>query len=165
MNLDGDGLRKSRLGLFQLRSIDLFIHLAATLSLPRSFGEIYGLLMATEGPLSLDDVVALLGISRGSASQGLRWLRDAGAIKSVYIQGIRKEHFTAEMELRRLAAGMLRERVEPHLESGHEWLRSLSEAAARSPNGFEAERVEKLRRWHSVVEKALPILKTLFAAI
>ena len=65
---------------FQLESVSLFISIFGVLSLPRSVGEIYGLLFSTQEPLSLDDVQNRLQLSRGSASEGLRWLRSLGAI-------------------------------------------------------------------------------------
>ncbi len=93
------------LSAFQVESVALFIHVFGALSLPRSIGEIYGLLFSTPEPLSLDDVQLRLQLSRGSASEGLRWLRSLGAVNQVYLAGIRKEHFTAETSLRKLASG------------------------------------------------------------
>ena len=54
------------------RIVDLFVDGVRVIGLPKSIGEIYGLLFVSRDPLSLDDLVARLGISKGSASQGLR---------------------------------------------------------------------------------------------
>ena len=91
------------MGEFQRRSISLFVNAASALSLPKSVGEIFGLYYSTEEPLSLNEVTAYLGISRGSASEGIRWLRGMGALKPVVRPGMRREHFTAETSLRKLA--------------------------------------------------------------
>ena len=48
---------------------------------PKSVGQIYGLLYASPEPLSFSDIVERLEISKGSASQGLQLLRSLGAIK------------------------------------------------------------------------------------
>jgi hypothetical protein len=48
---------------------------------PKSVGQIYGLLYASPEPLSFSDIVERLEISKGSASQGLQFLRSLGAIK------------------------------------------------------------------------------------
>ena len=53
------------------------------LGLPKSIGEIYGLLYVTQEALSLDDLVSRLGISKGSTSQGLKMLRKLGAVREV----------------------------------------------------------------------------------
>ena len=57
-------------------------------------------------------------ISKGSASQGLRALRQFGAVSSTFAPGDRKERFLAEIRLRKLVSGFLREQADPHLEKG-----------------------------------------------
>ena len=71
--------------------IELFVRMADVLNLPRSVGEIYGLLFVSSAPLCLDDCRIRLNISKGSTSQGLKILRSFGAIRTVYIPGDRKE--------------------------------------------------------------------------
>ena len=60
----------------------------------------------------------LLQISKGSASQGLRALRQLGAVSSTFEPGDRKERFVAEIRLRKLVSGFLREQADPHLDKG-----------------------------------------------
>ena len=148
---------------FQLESVALFIHVFGALSLPRSIGEIYGLLFSTQEPLSLDDVQARLQLSRGSASEGLRWLRSLGAVNQVYLAGIRKEHFTAETSLRKLASGYLRDRIDPHLENGPNRLSGFeSSIDPASPTAhFEKSRVGQIAGWYKFFAKALPLVKVL----
>ena len=70
--------------------VEFFVHLGRYLSLPRSVGEIYGLLFAKGEAMTLDELVRRLGISKGSASQGLRLLRGVGAVRVGYRPGDRK---------------------------------------------------------------------------
>ena len=148
---------------FQLESVALFIHVFGALSLPRSIGEIYGLLFSTPEPLSLDDVQTRLQLSRGSASEGLRWLRSLGAVNQVYLAGIRKEHFTAETSLRKLSSGYLRDRIDPHLENGPNRLSilesSIDPASPTAP--FEKSRVGQISGWYKFFAKVLPLIKAL----
>jgi hypothetical protein len=148
---------------FQLESVSLFIHVFGALSLPRSIGEIYGLLFSTQEPLSLDDVQARLQLSRGSACEGLRWLRSLGAVNQVYLAGVRKEHFTAETSLRKLASGYLRDSIDPHLENGPNRLSGLeSSIDPASPSApFEKSRVGQIAGWYKFFAKALPLIKAL----
>jgi DNA-binding transcriptional regulator GbsR (MarR family) len=151
-----------RLNPFQRESIALFINASVALSLPRSIGEIYGLLFSTEEPLSLDDVVERLQISKGSASEGLRWLKSLGAVNLVYVPGVRREHFTAETSLRKLASGYLRDRIDPHLENGQERLRALeSSIGGNGAADFQRGRLGQVRGWYQFISKVLPIVKTL----
>ena len=146
---------------FQRECVQLFVRAAQALSIPRSVGEIYGLLFGSREPLAMDDIIDRLNISKGSASQGLRWLRDMGAVRTIYVAGDRRDHFEAEVELRKLAFGYLRESVEPHLHRGVDHLERLDNAVASAPSGesrkFAEGRTKKLRRWHRFATQILPL--------
>jgi DNA-binding transcriptional regulator GbsR (MarR family) len=151
----------ARLSPFQRECIHLFVRAAQALSIPRSVGEIYGLLYSSREPMAMDDVIAALGISKGSASQGLRWLREVGAVRASYVVGDRRDHFVAETELRKLVFGILRESVEPHLQNGVEHLDrlagSLEELESAAERKFADSRIQKLRRWHRFGAQILPL--------
>ncbi len=95
--------------------ITIFVKMAQTLGAPRSLGEIYGLLFATVQPLSFQDIHDRLDLSKGSISQGLRFLRTVGAIQSVSVPDDRREYFEPVVELRALVGGFLKERINPQL--------------------------------------------------
>jgi DNA-binding transcriptional regulator GbsR (MarR family) len=151
------------LSAFQTETVALCVRAASVISMPRSFGEIYGLLLSTELPLSLDDIMDRLKMSRGSAFEGLRAMRDLGAVKPVYLPGVRKEHFTAETSLRKLATGFLRDRVQPHVENGLHHLDNLKASIdTSSPDRqFELNRLTQIQNWHKFLKKTLPIIKAL----
>ena len=168
MSSNGSGGARSEasrpaLNAFQLQTISFFVHAFAALSLPRSIGEIYGLLFSTEEPLSLDDIIERLRISKGSASEGLRWLRSLGAVNPVYLPGVRKEHFTAETSLRKLATGYLRDRINPHLENGPERLRHLQDSIVEGApeSSFQKSRSNQVAGWYKFMGKVLPVVKAL----
>src|SRR5881392_2903241 len=70
--------------------IDFFVQLSRLLGQPRSLAEIYGLLFISARPLSMDDLIERLQLSKGSASQGLKFLHSLGAIHMVYVPGDRR---------------------------------------------------------------------------
>ncbi len=144
---------------FQRESVALFSHAARAFALPKSVGQIYGLLYGSRLPLPLDEVIRRLEISKGSASQGLRWLRDLGAVRTETVGGDRRDHYVAEIELRRLATGFLRGTAEPHLDNGEGRLDRLERAKDDIPRGserdFASTRLEKLRRWHKFLRQIL----------
>ncbi len=153
------------LSRFQRESIAFFVNAATTLSIPRSLGEIYGLLFSTRNPLTLDDLVTRLRISRGSASEGTRWLRNVGAVNLVYVAGNRKDHYTAETSLRKLANSILRNQIEPHVDNGDSRIQSLEESVEASDpdRDFAAGRVTQIRNWYRYFSRALPVLRALAA--
>ena len=152
---------------FQKESVELFVGAFAVLSLPRSLGEIYGLLYSSEEPLAFDDLVTRLELSKGSVSEGLRLLRSLGAVTLVPVPDSRKDHFTAETSLRKLAGGYLRDRIEPYLRGGEARIESLRKVreADPSPSEFQQKRINQLLSWHRFFSKVLPVFKALAGKI
>ena len=162
--------------------IAVFVQLAQAMGMQRSLGEIYGLLYATPQPLAFQDIVDRLGLSKGSVSQGLRFLRTVGAIKPVVVAGDRREFFEPVLELRALVGGFLKERLNPELESWGVRAKSLkiddfarAEAGGRDvgqPEGRAARlsaaerkvlsgRIDKLKTWHKRANTVLPMVSKL----
>jgi DNA-binding transcriptional regulator GbsR (MarR family) len=160
-----DAFQPCRLGPLERQLVDIFVDGVKVLGMPRSIGEIYGLLFITPRPLSLDDLVEHLGISKGSASQGLRTLKGLGAVREAAVDGERRTYYEAATELKRLVGGFIREQVRPHLESGKEKIRRLSAAAlAEEDPGrreFLRDRVEQLDHWMKRGGRVLPVLQKL----
>lgn len=152
---------------FQRESVELFVGAFAVLSLPRSLGEIYGLIYSSEEPLAFDDLVNRLDLSKGSVSEGLRLLRSLGAVNVTPVPDSRKEHFTAETSLRKLAGGYLRDRIEPYLSGGEERINSLRKVrdTDTSRSEFQEKRINQLLSWHRFFSKVLPVFKALAGKI
>ena len=143
--------------------IDLFLNAANSFGLPKSYGQIYGLLFCRDEPLAMDEVIYLLQISKGSASQGLRALRQFGAVSSTFAPGDRKERFIAEIRLRKLVRGFLREQADPHLEKGLARLKQienlLGETNSVDSHARGNRRYEILSGWHRQMSRLLPWVK------
>jgi DNA-binding transcriptional regulator GbsR (MarR family) len=132
--------------------IQVFVGLAKLAGLPKSVGEIYGLLYMSKDPLSMDQIIKKLNISQGSASQGLKQLKSFKAVSSPYLPGERKEYYVAELELRKLVAGFVKEEVFPYLDNATQRLDELKEHLKENGGAkkeFLDQRISALRRWHS----------------
>lgn len=142
--------------------VRFFVNLAHALSLPRSIGELYGTLFCSAHALSFDDVVKASGVSKGSASHGLRFLTSIGALRMVHLQGDRRTYYEAETALRRLVDGFLRQTVEPHLRRGAEHLGQIADMLEEEPDNSQlqhlAERVQHLLRWNHKAAALMPWL-------
>ena len=123
---------------FELETIDLFIRSVQVLGLPRSIGEIYGFLFAQAQPQPMDVLIRRLNISVGSASQGLKFLKNIGAVKVTLHPGDRREFFTAQTELRKLVIGLIKERIQPHLDNGAARIELMLQSARKLPAGERA---------------------------
>ncbi len=145
----------------QAEAVDLFVGLVQVVGLPKSIGQIYGLLYISTAPLSLDEVSERLNISKGSASQGLKFLRTTGAVRVCDEYNSRRDLYEPETGLRALATGFLKEQIEPHLESGEGRLDRLKRLAANAPANERAhvlQRVKQLENWHRRAAGLLPLL-------
>ncbi len=141
--------------------IELFVRMADVLNLPRSVGEIYGLLFISPDPLCLDDCRIRLNISKGSTSQGLKILRSFGAIRTVYIPGDRKDYYVAETSLRKMASGFAGEQIRPHVESGKERIERIRELLDEQDGENREdllEKIELLENWQKRAGKTLPLI-------
>jgi DNA-binding transcriptional regulator GbsR (MarR family) len=149
----------------EMQVVQVFVDGVRVLGLPRSLGELYGLLFISPAPLALDDLVSRLGISKGSASQGLRALKDLGAVREIDVEGARRTYFEADIDLKRLVGGFIREQIRPHLESGQVKSSRLSSQAATevdpAKREFYDERLEKLQNWIRRGRRVLPVLQKL----
>jgi DNA-binding transcriptional regulator GbsR (MarR family) len=141
--------------------IEFFVHLGRHLSLPRSVGEIYGLLFATGGAHTLDDLVQRLQISKGSASQGLRVLREAGAVRVTFLPGDRKDYYEAELELTALVRRFLRDQVSAKMEEAGRRLEHLQSVVLDPENAAPAGldgRVGRLQSWQRKADRLAPLV-------
>ncbi len=155
------------LPLWQIGMIDIFVRAANLIGLPRSIGEIYGLLYASVRPLNFDEIADGLEISRGSVSQGLRLLRQLGAVKTFYIAGSRKDHYIPELSIEKLVRGFINDQVSPHLESGTSRLQQIEELLATEADTayrqHALQRLHTLQSWHRRATKLLPLVLTVLA--
>ncbi len=65
----------------------------------RTLAQIHALFLITEKPISTDDIMQYLKISRGNANMNIRTLIDWGLIYKYHKLGERKDFFTGEKDL------------------------------------------------------------------
>lgn len=82
----------------------------------KAMGQIHALLFISEEPLSTEDVMEELQISRGNANMNIRGLIDWGIVKKINRPGERKEYFTAGKDILELARQVSRERRRREIE-------------------------------------------------
>lgn len=157
-----------------------FADVVQVFGVPKSVGQIYGLLYGSPAPLSLSDIVERLDISKGSASQGLQLLRSLGAIHEAAakseiadsaaqlpLRASRVTSYVPELGLRRLIGGVLREQVAPLASTSDRRLKRLS-ALATATDGvasdFYLDRAEQLNTWRRRLKTVLPALSLLLGS-
>lgn len=102
----------------------------------KTMAQIHALLMVAPEPLSMEDVMEELHISRGNASMNLRALMDWGLIYKELKPGERREFFTAEKDLDEVAVKVAQERSRREIKPT---LKVLKEVSTANITGETAE--------------------------
>lgn len=156
-----NGVATAPLNAVEVEVIHLFVQLSRALGQPPSVAEIYGLLFISPRPLPQDEFIDRLNLSKGSASQGLRYLLDLGAVRTVYMAGDRRAHYEAVAELRNLAGRFLRQQVLPYFDGSGDRLDHIAVEARKLPEAerdFALARVKMLRSWQKNAKRVLPLV-------
>lgn len=150
-----------RLEPVEVEVIHLFVQFSRALGQPRSVAEIYGLLFISHKPLPMDDLIERLNLSKGSGSQGLKYLQDLGAVRTVYVAGERRTHYEAVAELRNLAGRFLRQQILTHFEDSKTRLERIADQVKNlsgEQRKFVTTRVKLLRSWEKNGRRMLPFV-------
>ena len=96
-----------------------FIHAWGTLGsswgINKTMAQIHALLLISPEPLSAEDIMEKLQVSRGNTNMNVRALIDWGLAHKVHITGERKEFFTSEKDVWEVAQQVARERQKREL--------------------------------------------------
>ncbi len=82
----------------------------------RTMAQIHALLLVSVNPLTQDDIMEELSISRGNVNMNIRDLIGWGLVDRVIISGERKEYFTAEKDIWKVATQIIKERKKRELD-------------------------------------------------
>ena len=153
---------------------DYFIETASRLSkgmgLSEIAGQIYALLYLSPEPISLNEMVEKLKISKASASVNIRALEGWGAARKVWVKGNRRDHYVADGDIwkivtsrlklgleRRVSEGnMAIEQVEKMLQNSQEKMNSNDKKVAR----VYMQRIKAVKQLTGRLENLLKFLPT-----
>lgn len=161
-----NGLSKTRRDMIEAGG-----RLCQLLGLPRSTGQIFGLLYLSPRPLSLADLGRLLGISKASASTGTRQLRVWGVIRQVWVPGERRDYFEAAADFGQLVRAGYLDHLKPRLLASQRRLEQMAasleqEHAQGTLDGEEydfcAKRVRELAQLQRRLLELAPLAEHLF---
>lgn len=120
----------------------------------KTMAQIHALLMIAPEPLSMEDVMEELQISRGNASMNLRALIDWGIVYKEFKQGERKEFFIAEKDLDELAVKIAQERSKREIKPALKVLKEVSSAVKENKTDDAKHFTEQTTKLYDFVLKA-----------
>ena len=124
----------------------------------RTMAQIHALLLVSPDNLSAEEVMEQLNISRGNANMNLRELMDWGLVQKVIVPGERREFFTAEKDIWKVARQIVKERKKRELDLMIPVLKELSEVEGdkrdRAVKTF-TDTIQNIRKFSEQADKTL----------
>lgn len=96
----------------------------------RTMAQIHALLLISPEPLTQDDIMESLAVSRGNVNMNIRELISWNLVERRTLPGERKDYFTAEKDIWKVATLIVKERKKRELEPMLKLLDQLSQVDA-----------------------------------
>ena len=142
-----------------------FIHswgvLGTQWGINRTMAQVHSLLLVASKPLSTDDIMDELSISRGNANMNIRELMDWGLVDKVIVPGDRKEYFSAEKDIWKVATRIMYQRKKRELDPMLKVLNQLIDIEGDKRNAEVkafTETVENIKKFAGQAEKTMDMM-------
>ncbi|CAM1372203.1 GbsR/MarR family transcriptional regulator [Tenacibaculum xiamenense] len=126
----------------KLKYIHTWGSLATSWGINKTMAQVHALLLSSTKPLSADEIMEILKISRGNVNMNVRALIDWGIVRKEIVVGERKEFFVADKDIWELFKQVTKERKRREVEPVLKVLEELKEGVEE--NSEEAEEFKKL---------------------
>jgi DNA-binding transcriptional regulator GbsR (MarR family) len=127
----------------------------------RTMAQLHALLLVSPDPMSAEEMMAELNISRGNVNMNIRELIDWGLVEKLHKPGDRKEYFVAEKDIWEVTKRVARERKKRELEPVLRVLEQVSavEGDKKDPNvkAFK-DRIAGIKRMAQNADKTIDIM-------
>jgi len=114
--------------------------------------QLYAILYLSARPLSLDDMVERLKISKGSASVNIRALERYGVVRQVWVKGSRKDYYEAEADISKVIIERIRSMAQGRLSEVDDMI-NLSTDALSSVNPHDEDEAEAIKTFKERIDK------------
>jgi DNA-binding transcriptional regulator GbsR (MarR family) len=121
--------------------VQLWGRLGTNWGINKAMAQIHALLLSVENPLTTDEIMEKLLVSRSNANLNIRALMDWGLIYKKHVPGDRKEYFIAEKDMWDVAVKIMTERRRREVEPV---VKDLKNLAGFEANTFEEKNFKKM---------------------
>ncbi len=131
--------------------------LATSWGINKTMAQVHALLLVSTKPLSAEDIMETLQISRGNVNMNVRALIDWGIVQKEFVVGERKEFFVADKDIWELFKQITKERKKREIEPVLRVLEDLQQVDDTTEEGKQFKKV--LSDLSSVTTKVNGILE------
>jgi DNA-binding transcriptional regulator GbsR (MarR family) len=136
--------------------------LATSWGINKTMAQVHALLLVSTKPLSAEDIMETLQISRGNVNMNVRALIDWGIVSKEFVVGERKEFFVADKDIWELFKQITKQRKKREIEPVLKVLEDLQQVDDSSEEGVQFKKV--LNDLSSVTSKVNSMLETAIKA-
>lgn len=111
-----------------------------------SVARVHGLLIITDRPWCIDEIVDELQISKSNVSTSLKELRSWNVIKKIFVPGDRREFYACEPDTWEMLFNIMRQRKQRELDPILASIASTCEQAKSSPAGIAVDRLVQMKQ-------------------
>lgn len=127
----------------------------------RTMAQIHALLLISPDPLTQDDIMEELDISRGNTNMNIRELINWRLVERVLLPGERKEYFTAEKDIWKVVKQIVKERKKRELEPMLQLLDKLEEVEGDKRDKYVktfVDTVSSIKKLGKQADKTLDVM-------
>lgn len=136
---------------------------------PKAMGAIFGAIYLSPTPISLDEIVEQVGVTKGSVSTNVRTLERLGMVHRQIRLGDRKDYYEAEADFWKIIKAVLREREKSEFDLALTTVKeSLEMVKGTETTGTEADlaffyqqRMENMQRFFNSLDNIVATLLAL----
>ena len=114
--------------------------------------QLYAILYLSNNPMSLNDMVERLKISKGSVSINIRALERYGAVRKVWVKGSRRDYYTAETDISKVIMDRIKTMAQRRLSEVDDMVTS-SYHALNSISSSSKEEKEAIKQFKEKLHK------------
>jgi DNA-binding transcriptional regulator GbsR (MarR family) len=119
----------------------------------KSIAQVQALLLISPKPLTTDDIMEELKISRGNANMSIRQLLDWGIVYKKSVAGERKEYFIAEKDVWKWALKIGNVRKQRELNPVLDLLKDISENTDKAKTEEEKEFAKQIKELNAFTQQ------------
>jgi len=137
--------------------VDQFVEtwgaMGSTWGVNNSVARVHGLLIITDRPWCIDEIVEKLQISKSNVSTSLKELRSWNVVKKVFVPGDRREFYACEPDAWEMLFNIMRQRKQREFDPLLASIASTCEQAAASPAGIAVDRLKQMKQMLDAFDK------------
>lgn len=144
------------------RLIDEFIEtwgeMGRTWGINASVARVHGLLIITDRPWCIDEMVERLRISKSNVSTSLKELRSWNVVRRVFVPNDRREFYVCEPDAWEMLFNIMRERKKREFDPVLARVTETCEKAKADPDGLAVERLNQMKKMLATFDRLAGIL-------